>query len=359
MIQGDFYEEIQSFCDLPFNKIIVNAHCDVSMCCHQVHQLGRVGKDTNVLDIWNGDKAKDIRKKTLDGKLHSACSSAGSCPYLLKDKRNLNIERYKNSRYPRHLEICLPDKHCNVGGENPNEDNPACIMCCRNFQILNKKDNTKFICEKSLCLMSHLDRFTVLGVSEPFWKDATFKVMDYLNWDDHSDHILFSTNTNGICLTEKVSRKFFERVPTSEISFSLDASTPETYKKIRRLDVYNTVIKNLSNWLKMRDEYGGKNNHEVWIYNNINLLNVHEMTQMVEVAIDLEVDRMIMLPTYDQAGVVQLGELVMCRKNVDIFKRESEKAMGFAKKNNFNLFYSKKFDIVKSPSQYVQIEGLN
>jgi hypothetical protein len=29
-------------------------------------------------------------------------------------------------------------------------------------------------------------------------------------------------------------------------------------------------------------QYGGKDKHKVWIYNNINMLNVGEMTRMVE-----------------------------------------------------------------------------
>lgn len=345
-----------TFCSLPFNKIILNSWGEVSMCCHQLTQLGKLTKDTNLLDIWRSPLAKQIRDETLNGKLHSVCTSWNSCPYIAKQRISGDARVNKKCYYPRHLEICLPDKHCNIGGENPGPDHPACIMCRRNFNVPEQDDITEFLCEKSRCLMPYLTQLSVLGIAEPFWKDATFKIMDSLNWDSDKDHIQFTTNTNGICLNDKTAKKFFERVLYSDLSWSLDAATPETHIKIRRLDALDVVVRNLKNWIKLREDYGGKKNHKVCIYNNINLLNVHEMTQMVELAYHIGVDRMIMLPTYDQAGVVQLGELLMCEKNLSVFKRESERARERADFLGFDLEYSKRFDVLPPPmTQLVQL----
>ena len=52
------------FCELPFTKLILNSWGDVSMCCHQVTQLGRLSEETNILDLWNSPVAKEIREKT-------------------------------------------------------------------------------------------------------------------------------------------------------------------------------------------------------------------------------------------------------------------------------------------------------
>ena len=340
-----------TFCSLPFNKIILNSWGEVSMCCHQLTQLGKLDKDTNLLEIWRSPLAKEIRDRCLEGALHPVCTSWNSCPYIVKEKVMGEAVVNKKCFYPRHLEICLPDKHCNIGGERPNEDNPACIMCRRNFDIPEQEDITQFLCEKSRCIMPYLNQLSVLGIAEPFWKGAAFNIMDYLNWDSDKDHIQFTTNTNGTCLNEKTAHRFFERVMYSDLAWSLDSATPETHMKIRRLDAFDLVVKNLKRWVKLRDDYGGKASHKVCIYNNINLLNVHEMTMMVDLAVDIGVDKMIMLPTYDQAGVVQLGELLMCEKNINVFKKAAERARERAEMLEFDLEYSKRFDVVPPPMQ--------
>lgn len=335
-----------TFCVLPFTKLILNSWGEVSMCCHQLTQLGKLTEDTEVLDLWNSKLAKEIRSTTQQGNLHHVCKSWNSCPFVVKERTMYPEAMYKNCAYPLYLEICLPDKHCNVGGETPTDDNPACIMCRRNFNIPSQPDLTEFLCEKAKPLMPYLKYLCVLGIAEPFWKDAVFKIFDKLEFERYKHRIEFTTNTNGICLNEKTTKHFFEQVISSNLSWSIDAASAEVHKKIRRLDTYDLVMSNLKRWLLLREEYGGKQKHKVCIYNNINLINVHEMTSMVEIAHKIGVDRMVMLPTYDQSGVVQLGELMLCAKNVSLFKKASELAMQRAQQLGFDLIYSKRFDIV-------------
>ena len=264
---------------------------------------------------------------------------------------------YKDAAYPTCLEICLPDKHCNVGGEKPTTENPACIMCRRNFDIPNQPDLTEFLCEKSKCLMPYLKQLCVMGIAEPFWKDAVFNIFQKLDFETYKENIQFVTNTNGICLAERISEKFFNQTTMSDISWSIDAASAITHQKIRRLDTYDLVVSHLKKWIALRETYGGRDKHKVCIYNNINLLNVHEMTAMVEMAHGIGVDKMIMLPTYDQAGVVKLGELMMCEKNVDIFKKASEDAMNRAIQLGFNLSYTKRFDMIPPPVDQVKTKS--
>lgn len=337
--------EHPSFCSLPYTKLILNSWGTVSMCCHQVTQLGKLDENTDVLDIWNSDLAKEIRETTDRGELHPVCTSWNSCPYMVKEKEVGPIRMYKNAMYPTYLEICLPDTHCNIGGENPTEDNPACIMCRRNFEVTNTEDLTDFLCEKSKSLMPYLHNLCVLGIAEPFWKDAVFKIFDKVNFAQERDHIQFITNTNGTCLNENMARRFFDTVMWSDLAWSLDSATRETHIKIRRLDAFDLVVKNLKQWIEIRNEYGGAEHHMTSIYNNINIINVHEMVDMVEMAADIGVEKMFMLPTYDQAGVVKLGELLMGPKNVHIFKEYSDKAMARANDLGLELHYPKLFDV--------------
>lgn len=342
-------EKHTTFCSLPFTKLILNSWGDVSMCCHQTTQLGRLDEKTSVLDLWHSHLAREIREQTDKGNLHPVCKSWNSCPYIVGEKRDYTFLRHRNSKFPVYLEICLPDKHCNIGGEKPNEKNPACIMCRRNFHTPDQNDITDFLCEKAKPLMPHLRYLCVLGIAEPFWKDAIFRIFDKLDFIKYKDRIEFTTNTNGTCLNEKMTKSFFETVSSSDISWSLDSASPETHIKIRRLDAFDLVVKNLKRWISMREDYGGKYKHKVCIYNNINMLNVHEMTKMVELAHELQVDKMIMLPTYDQSGVVQLGDLLLCEKNVHIFNEAATQAMTRAQELGVKLHYSKRFDEVPPP----------
>jgi len=348
------------FCSLPFTKLILNSWGEVSMCCHQLTQLGKIDENTNILDIWNSKLAKETRYVTSQGELHPICTSWNSCPYICKEKTAYPQPVYNRNAYPTYLEICLPDKHCNVGGETPDENNPACIMCRRNFHIPDQPDLTDFLCKKARPLMPYLLHLCVLGIAEPFWKDATFRIFDNLEFYRYKNQIQFVTNTNGICLNEKTTLRFFKETTKSDISWSIDAATPETHLKIRRLDSFDLVVDNLKRWIKIREDFGGKKQHKVCVYNNINMLNVHEMTQMVELACTLGVEKLVMLPTYDQAGVVQLGEILLNHKNIKVFKKSSEKAMIRAKELGVNLIYSKSFEeIPPTVDNLVQINLKN
>lgn len=346
---ADFTEHHPAFCALPFNKLILNSWGEVSMCCHQLTQLGKLDATTEVLDLWNSSLAKEIRQHTTENLLHPVCASWNSCPYLVKERVSGPVRMWRRAAYPSYLEISLPDTHCNIGGENPSDSNPACIMCRRNFHVSHTPDLTDFLCDKAKSLMPYLMYLCVLGIAEPFWRDAVFRIFERLEFHRYKSHLCFTTNTNGTCLNARTAQRFFAEVEWSEISWSLDSATPDTHVKIRRLDAFDLVVKNLRNWIRLRDEHGGAEHHKVSIYNNINLLNVHEMTAMVELAVDIGVDSMTMLPTYDQAGVVDLGELVLGPKNVGIFKEAAKRAMERARELNFSLQYSKRFDVVPPP----------
>jgi len=80
---------------------------------------------------------------------------------------------------------------------------------------------------------------------------------------------------------------------------------------------------------------------------------------MVNMAHEIGVDKMIMLPTYDQSGVISLGDLMLNNKNIHIFKKHSEAAIKRAKELNFNLIYSKRFDMVPAPMAVPQLVQLS
>lgn len=341
----DFLRPKENFCPLPFTKVILSSWGEVSMCCHQTQQIGKLTETNTILEIWQNAVAQEIRNSTINGELHKVCLSAQSCPFITTEKTPYQFSSYEDYRYPTHLEVCLPDSHCNIGGTNPNDENPACIMCKRNFDGATQPDIRDFLYFKSKPIMPYLQKFTLLGIAEPFWKNAVFDAFEKLNFEKYKHQIKFSTNTNGTCFSESIINNLFQKTCTTDISWSLDAATPTTFEKIRRIPAFHAIIKNLRNYLNIRDNYGGKEKHVVSIWNNINMLNVHEMPDMVRQGINYGVDYMIMIPTYEQGGVVKLGDLFLNNKNVKLFKKASEEAMQIANDNNFWLGYPTKFDV--------------
>lgn len=341
--------EHKAFCGLPFTKAILNSEGNVSMCCYQLEQLGNLKDGHNILDLWNSPKANAIREETMQGRLHSACRSWNVCPFLVKDKTPVPFRSYRKFTYPTYLEICLPDSHCNIGGTNPTEERPACIMCIRNHRKPQQEDMTGFLCEKVKPLMPYLKHLCVLGIAEPFWKDMVFQVFEWLEFPRYRDQIRFETNTNATLLTPKINERFFQEVGWSDVSFSIDAASPETFMKIRRIDAYDQIIFNIKNYMKLIEDGNMRDRHITRIWNNINLLNVSEMSQMVEVAAELGVHQMVMLPTHDQNGNVSLGEILLGHKNVKIFEKNADLAMQRAWDLGVKLCYPKPFNRVPPP----------
>jgi hypothetical protein len=341
--------EYKAFCSLPFGKIIMNGNGDLSQCCYQLTQLGSVLGDKTVLELWNSPLAKEIRQSTLNGQLHKVCKSWNTCPFLVQEKEVYTSLAHVNFEYPTYLEICLPNTHCNIGGENPNDEHPACIMCCRNYDMVPQPPITDILCEKAKPVMPYLNYLCVLGIAEPFWKDAVFRVFEKVDFKKYRNQIRFTTNTNVICLVERSIERYFDEVLRSDMNFSIDAASAETYQKIRRVDAYDIVIKNLRYYMQHRDRNGGKTRHQTIIYNNINTINVHEMSQMVETAATLGVDKLIMLPTHDQSGRMLDTQILLNDSNLDIFKKAAEQARKRADQLGVNLWYSKSFSVVPPP----------
>ena len=343
--------KMTAFCPLPFTKLLVNAWGDVFMCCHHPgnSKLGNV-KQHNLLKLWRSEKAKLTRDQTKKGKLAPICHQAPNCPFKLKEK--VPFEFPMNIDFPRDIEIDLPDKHCNIGGENPTPDT-ACIMCVRSHSFNpNQPDITDLICEQVRPLMPYIKKFCVLGIAEPFWKDAVFDVFEKVNYKKYKDNILFETNHNVTCFGERSQSRFVNEVAQSNLQFSLDAATPDTYVKIRRLDAYDLCIKNLKLWLSARTD-----KHKVTIWNNINMINLHEMTGMVQTAIDLGVDSIYMLPTQNQNKMVNLGDLTINSKNVDLFEKHSCDAMHLARLNGMDLRYVQPFNVAPKQDCLIQIDS--
>lgn len=280
--------ELEAFCGHPFTRVRVTAEGNVAMCCFQRQDplsmesayLGNL-RTSSFDEIWFSDLAEEIRQDTADGNLHKKCNVPG-CPFISM-RRPYPKSTITYNEYPNFLEIDLPNRHCNVGGSNPGPKNPACIMCERAGPpdvFIPEEDHLEGILHKIIHIVPNLYQIHIQGIAEPFYKDIIFRILDILKFDDHKDKITISTTTNATLLKEPVRRRYLERVPRSITNFSIDAATPETFKKIRIFDCFDSVVSNIYAF----DRERVRHRQFLRIHNNINILNVHEVLGMVKIA---------------------------------------------------------------------------
>ena len=273
---------MSAFCNLPFTKLRIKSNGDVSFCCIQKAILGNIIQNT-LNEIWNGDIAKDVRKITNSGDMHNSCFRR-FCPHEIKQRYPGNSVALPQ---PEYIDLDLPNTHCNVGGINPNQEHPACIMCPRSStNFIPEDDRVDEICDKLTGYISHLKKLHIQGIAEPFWKGRIFQTIDRLKFEDHKNKVVLSTFTNGTLFFDKYQDQFIKKCPLSLLYFSLDAATPETYKKIRVLDAFNSVIDNIKSYNSKRN----KVTQMMIITYNVNVINLEESFQVLKIAKDCGAD---------------------------------------------------------------------
>jgi hypothetical protein len=92
-----------TFCSLPYTKLILNSWGEVSMCCHQLTQLGKLREDTNVLDLWNSPWPRRSGPRWIRPSCIPVCRSWNSCPFIVKEREMFPNKMYRRAAYPMYL----------------------------------------------------------------------------------------------------------------------------------------------------------------------------------------------------------------------------------------------------------------
>lgn len=297
---------VESFCEFPFNRMRVTSEGNVAMCCFmrpdplKNESEAYIGNLLNQSfdDVWFGEIAESIRNDTLEGKLHAKCKTPG-CPFQALSPPYHKKQVVYNEQ-PNFLEIDLPNTHCNVGGLHPDPiKSPACIMCERSSPYFRPEEDHLFeVLDKIKHIVPNLKQIHIQGIAEPFYESRQFgyllfDILDALNFDKYSHQITISVTTNGTLLKQAVRQEYLNRVPHSITNFSIDASTPETFKTIRIFDCFDKVLENLYAFSKERV----RTRQFLRIHNNINILNVREVIGMVHIAHKANVEYVEFNPT--------------------------------------------------------------
>lgn len=305
-----YFMEGNAFCSYPFTRARITCEGQISMCCF--HRTGNIGNliDKTFDEIWFGEVAESIRQETYEGRLHDLCKCPG-CPFLSSE---LKPQAFVYNEYPTEIEIDLPNTHCNVGGFKPTPERPACIMCERSDpNFVAEVDLLELVLKKIKHVVPNLVHLHIQGIAEPFWHDQIYRVLNDLGFDEFKDKIQVTTTTNGILMKKENRAKWFQ-VPRSVVVFSIDAATEPTFYKVRgRMDnVFELVVKHLHEYNAERDRH----NQRLKIHNNINLMNVHEVRGMVQMAKSAGVDVVEFNPT---SGF--FTEILVNQYNAQTFRR--------------------------------------
>ncbi|MBC7458011.1 MAG: SPASM domain-containing protein [Bdellovibrionaceae bacterium] len=336
------------FCSYPFEHLHIHVDGNLYMCCYQrMIPIGNI-LEQSFESIWYGSVAQDIREKIIASELPAACLGGG-CPYAHQG-------RYKSSpvetvNLPNTFFIYLPNTHCNIGGTQPTDKSPACIMCERDAPgyVFDKVNRLPEILPLLRPYMKHVQQVHVQGIAEAFWKDAIFEVLDLLDYDSHKDHVYVTTVTNGILLNKDRLTQFLNRVPKVGVAWSLDAATPETYQKIRRLNVFDKICENIKEYSNLKSTRG---NMEFKIQHNINTLNVHEVVEMVRFAHLVKAE---ILEFNVTGSTGHIDHILVNQENCHVFKEAQIKIEEEAKKLDVHTVFLAPLDLNLSKSNSAQI----
>lgn len=334
------------YCNLPFNRMKINSDGEYHSCCHQTAHYGNlINEGISIKEAFGKELIKDVQSAVLSNKLHQVCNTP-RCPFFTyqNNLEELLIHEVELEDQPIDFEISLPSTHCNIGGTSPTPET-ACAMCPRASESFMKMepdhDLIEIIIEKIKPVMSKVKTLNVQGIAEPFWKGKVLEILEKLDFEKYRDNIGFWSFTNGTVFGDAIQDKFIKTVKWGSLGFSIDAATPETYIKVRKLNYFKTIERNLKKYFaktkNLKNEHGWLNSFTTY---NINMLNVHEMEQMVKWSHSIGADRTEFTLTFVGAQEFPMGVENLCNKdNWQIFWEGQQRAIKVAEELDYNISF--------------------
>lgn len=335
---------MKAYCELPFERMKIDANGTYQSCCQQTQFYGNMFTNGLTLhEAYKGKQITDVKNSTLTKNLHPICNNT-RCPlYHTHRERNREV---KLTDYPVELEVALPSDWCNIGGHNPTAET-ACTMCPRsayNFEHFRVPDRTDEIIEWIKPAIPHIHKLSILGVSEPFWKGKVFDILDDIEFKKYKEQIFFWTISNSTIFSAKIQDRFLhEYTERSCIGFSVDAASSETYRTIRKLNMFPTVQRNLDRYFNETAKFKEQRDWSL-ILNNINLHNLHEMEDMVRFAHNVGANEVEFNLTYISMEGMELNTNMLCNeKNWQYFWEGQQRAQQVADELGFKVKWYRPF----------------
>ena len=136
--------------------------------------------------------------------------------------------------------------------EVSNYCNSLCATCPLTFYGNGSPHNLSFDDFRRVVeQVPELQRAVLHGIGEPLLNAHLPRMIAYLK--QRNVHVLF--NSNAIILTPRRQRQLIE-AGLDEYRASLDASTPETYLKVRGVNAFERVVRNLTAFMALKRQLG-------------------------------------------------------------------------------------------------------
>src|SRR5690349_16327003 len=198
--------------------------------------------------------------------------------------------------------------------------NELCQQCPRT--LLSREDDRDLSFDRFRQIVDQfpvLERVVLHGLGEPLLNKELPSMIRYLK--ERGVTVLF--NSNGILLTEKRGQALID-AGLDEYRLSMDGATRETYAKVRGVDAFEKIWRNVGHFiLRQQAQQASKPAVSLWF--TAMRENLHELPALVELAAEHGVPEVYMqrLVYFDQG---------LAQSNQSLFRRASEDELALVKR---------------------------
>lgn len=300
-------------CKYPWTHFEVNnPNGDVTMCCDNSTVLGNVNEES-VLDIWNGERYRDMRRKMLDQGAHVMCPN--DCPVLHGCKEYQELDWHKdlpegsvakenaerNEREFANGAVDLESKPRWMRFAYSYKCNLDCYHCYqREDALVNDKLPDRYMDEVHELAPYYQVLFFFGG--EPFLYKPVIAMMETIDVDPGCRFFLI---TNGTLLTDRM----FENLEKRNIGLfavSLDSATDTSFSALRDpkgVASFDGVIENVKRLAELKE----KKRFFFEISMTVNAENCGEIEDFVDLGLAQGAEPLLLLVSnpFGEAGFQQ------------------------------------------------------
>ena len=135
--------------------------------------------------------------------------------------------------------------------ELTNRCNLRCVMCSQNSREFKFADLKVSILRKIEPILPKVQEVALFGWGEPLIAKNFVKIFKQVSQFDIKTYIV----TNGLKLSEELAAMLVEKKLTY-LGFSVDGANKHTYSRIRKFSNYDTVMRNLKYFVKLKGGRG-------------------------------------------------------------------------------------------------------
>ena len=164
--------------------------------------------------------------------------------------------------------------------------NIKCVMCPQALADFEQQHLDEKLLEKLTTYIQAAKRSQLHGIGEVMVSRTFWSALDTIT-HTHTGTPFLSINTNALLLNEKNAARLLAS-KISELNVSFDATTADTYQKIRGGD-FNKLLNNVRGFMRAREAAG---RHDLRVVMNMTLMraNIEELPDFIRMAKELGAD---------------------------------------------------------------------